>query len=215
MQIIPNVPYMPADDLETAANALLASYECEFGPLATPPVPVEAIADFHLHIGIVWEPIPEDEGEVVLACITAGETPLITFNESRRSHFDTYLGPYEFTLAHELGHFRLHLSGAASRQLAFDFGRHRAFLCRAMTSDRREHQANQFASCLMMPSRLLLPALDQMDLNWPNLYRLRDAFRVSITALRIRLEGLGRLYIDPNKRLYRSRAEANGQARLL
>jgi hypothetical protein len=67
-----------------------------------------------------------------------------------------------------------------------------------------------------MPSRLLLPAIEDVDLlRWPNLYRLRDKFSVSITALKIRLENLGLIYVDPDGGLHRSKAEADGQLPLL
>jgi hypothetical protein len=69
-----------------------------------------------------------------------------------------------------------------------------------------------------MPEHLLRPAIQNTDvLMWRNLYRMRDEFAVSITALVKRLKGLGVIYVtpQPENKLYRSEAEANGQMRLL
>ncbi len=79
----------------------------------------------------------------------------------------------------------------------------------------RETQAHKFMGYLLMPAPLVRDAVAGVDLmQWPELYRLRDLFRVTISALTIRLEQLGRLYVDPNGTLHPSRAESQGQTRL-
>ena len=70
-------------------------------------------------------------------------------------------------------------------------------------------------SFLLMPSSLLWDAVRDVDLtSWPNLYRLRELFQVTISALTIRLERLGVLYVATDGQLYPSLQEYHGQTRL-
>lgn len=76
-------------------------------------------------------------------------------------------------------------------------------------------QVNRYAAALLMPRDLVLRTVNGLDyLNWPALYRLRDAFDVSITALKVRLEELDLLYVADDKTIHRSRAEYHGQGKL-
>ena len=69
---------------------------------------------------------------------------------------------------------------------------------------------------LLMPTSLLLETIQGVDLlNWPNLYRLRDLFQVTITALTVRLTRLNLLYVADDKQLFPSRQEYDGQMRLV
>ena len=68
---------------------------------------------------------------------------------------------------------------------------------------------------LLMPSNLLMEATRDVDLlSWPTLYGLRDRLQVTITALKVRLERLGLLYVTEDGELYPSRQEYEGQMRL-
>lgn len=224
MDIKPYIPFIPNAELEARAYSLIDQYHREVTPVLVPPVPVEEIIDFLLKINLDWAPIPDTDEEPILAYIEP-KSKTIRLNERRRSHFEQYPGALEFTMAHELGHHELHLTEGNLAQLQFECGEIAAsprygYLCRNSmgAKDMRELQAERFASYLVLPSHLLLPAIQNLDLlQWANLYRLRDAFRVSITALRIRLEGLGLIYVAPGRdhKLFRSKAEAEGQLRLL
>jgi Zn-dependent peptidase ImmA (M78 family) len=218
MQIKPHVSFVPDTQLEARAYTLLERYHREIQPVLAPPVPVEKIADFLLELGILWAAIPDTDDDPILACIHP-KSKIIHLNEARQDHFGKYMGTFEFTLAHELGHYDLHLVESQLEQIPFDFGESKAYICRDKSKTagaQREWQAERFASYLLMPSRLLLPAIEDVDLlRWPNLYGLRDKFSVSITALKIRLENLGLIYVDPDGGLHRSKAEAHGQLPLL
>ncbi|RME50889.1 MAG: ImmA/IrrE family metallo-endopeptidase, partial [Caldilineae bacterium] len=205
MQIQAHPPFLSEAELETRANALLHRYRRTIAPLCQPPVPVEAIADFLLELDTDWLPIPDTDDEPILAYLRPA-TRTICFNERRQDYFARYPGTYEFTLAHEIGHYTLHLTGATepSAGEAMVLCRNRGF-----SGDRREWQAERFASFLLMPLDLLQPALAGVNLlRWPDLYRLRDRFRVSITALTVRLERLGLLYVSPDGDLYPNREAA-------
>lgn len=82
-------------------------------------------------------------------------------------------------------------------------------------SFREAWQVNEYASALLMPRDLLIPAVEGLDLtSWPVLYRLRDAFQVSISALRVRLQKLDLIYVTDDGEIHRSAAEYHGQGRL-
>ena len=66
-----------------------------------------------------------------------------------------------------------------------------------------------------MPSHLLSEAIRDVGLtSWPNLYNLRQIFQVTISALTIRLERLGILYVATDGQLYPSLQEYHGQRRM-
>ena len=214
MQINPLVPFIPENELEQSAYTLLARYEREIAPIAALPVPVEEIADFLLELGIEWLDIPDTDDEPILAYLhPASKT--IRFNERRLPYFEQYPGTYQYTLAHEIGHYQLHLTPAPAQSGDTAApGQAQLRRYRAASPDRREWQAEQFASYLLMPAHLLLPAVEGVELHhWPALYRLRDQFGVSLTALRIRLERLGMLHLAANGRLYASQEAATADLR--
>jgi Zn-dependent peptidase ImmA (M78 family) len=67
-----------------------------------------------------------------------------------------------------------------------------------------------------MPRAIIIEEAKNIDCTrWRNLYRLAEQFGVSISALRVRLEQFNLVYVDQdNSKLYASREEAMGQARL-
>jgi Zn-dependent peptidase ImmA (M78 family) len=97
-----------------------------------------------------------------------------------------------FTVAHELGHLRLHPADSfVDRKLSFYFRDSRS----GQAIDRREIDANQFAAELLMPERLLLPHLEgkNFDLGDEKLLEsIARTFDVSTQALSFRLMNLGK-----------------------
>lgn len=76
-------------------------------------------------------------------------------------------------------------------------------------------QADRYAATLLMPEGLVRCVADGLDLQqWPTLYRLRDQFQVSISAMKIRLQTMGLIFVTPDGRIHRSKAEALGQTTL-
>jgi Zn-dependent peptidase ImmA (M78 family) len=75
---------------------------------------------------------------------------------------------------------------------------------------------NRYAAAILMPRAVIIDEAKKIDrTRWPNLYRLAERFDVTISALRVRLEQFNLLYLDQEtKRLYPSREDAQGQARL-
>ncbi len=76
---------------------------------------------------------------------------------------------------------------------------------------------NRYAAAILMPRTMITDEAKKIDCTqWPNLYRLAERFGVTISALRVRLEQFNLVYLDQEtKKLYPSREDAQGQARLL
>ncbi|MDD2942526.1 MAG: ImmA/IrrE family metallo-endopeptidase [bacterium] len=95
-----------------------------------------------------------------------------------------------FTMAHELGHFLLHLDkigdGADDDKMyrSTDSGR---FYNRLISSS-DERDANQFAAMILMPRKLMTKVWEQYGKKDKG--RMAKAFKVSLGALEIRLRDL-------------------------
>lgn len=198
------------------AAALLARHAARTRRPIALPVPVERIAENVCDLRILWEPIAEPPNRTILAGLVPSEH-LVIFNETRRLLFDETRFLYHTVLAHEVGHWQLHVDQAALRHpLLPGFDRSFQFVCRRDSNAWVERHAHWFASHLLLPRDVLGPALAGLELpTWGELYRLRDRYQVTITLLRITMQGLGRGYVDERGRIHRSRREYEGQMRLL
>lgn len=140
---------------------------------------------------------------------------MLALNEVMWPEFERTPGLERFSIGHEVGHWMLHVDLSVLGQTPLPgFDAQYPFLCRGDTEGQREWQADQFAAALPMPRDLVREELDGLDLTrWPDRYRLRDRFGVSITALTRRLRDMGIGFVRDGK-IYRSREEAHGQAPL-
>ena len=203
--------------LEGMANRLLGRYESLYRAVSRPPVPVERILEDVLDLNILWDKVSEPPGQSILAELDSS-LKTVVFNESRRTLITETRGLYHTILAHEAGHWEAHVDHALLAQSPLPGFEH-YMKCLYQGSgpgqDPRELQAHRFMGFLLMPSPILLEAARDVDLqSWPALYRLRDFFQVTISALTIRLERLGLVYVTEEGNLYPSRQEYEGQMRL-
>ena len=209
--------YLPDVHIERQATRLLNRYEREVETLTEPPVPVEDIADGLLDLRILWDALPEAAGTSTLAGLEPHER-MIKFNEARRQVFEETPGLYNTVLGHEVGHWEMHVEyNLAAQQQLPNLDQVYEYLYQEATSTQgsKETQAHRFMGFLLMPSGLLWEAIRDADLtSWTNLYRLRELFQVTISALTIRLERLGVLYVAKDGQLYPSLQEYHGQTRL-
>ena len=125
-------------------------------------------------------------------------------------------GFQQSTIAHEIGHWILHINQDEAdgliEQLSFPLNtltEEQVFLCRVTAEDikkiqlktqddRREWQAQYVAACLLMPEYKLLECKRGRDLtNWRHLYAITDELCVTISNLIYRLQKLG--WIDIRK----------------
>ena len=209
--------YLPDVHIEKQATRLLNRYEREFKAVTEPPVPVDDIADGLLDLRILWDTLPESAGTSTLGGLNPPER-MIKFNESRQQVFQETPGLYNTVLGHEVGHWEMHVDHnlAAQQQLPnLDQVYECLYQDSTCTQGPKETQAHRFMAFLLMPSYLLLEAIHDVELtSWPNLYKLRELFQVTISALTIRLERLGVLYVATDGQLYPSLQEYHGQTRL-
>ncbi|MGD1917915.1 MAG: ImmA/IrrE family metallo-endopeptidase [Pleurocapsa sp.] len=168
-----------------------------------PELPVDAsiIAEF-LDLDIVWDNIPEDEEGAIAARILPLEK-LIEINENipqLRGGFG------ESTIAHEIGHWVLHIdtkkveSYIRLKSRGVDV-RVKPFLCRSSNLARIEWQAQYFAGCLLMPQHILTELQQNKDLTkWQHLYKMAEELGVTISNLTTRLQDLGWISLDAQTR---------------
>lgn len=211
------VRYLEPEVIEAASAELLRRHTARFGR-STFPVPVEAIAEQTLDLNISWQPIGSGDPLVLGALRVTDRTLLLS--DLARGYFAEFPGSEAFTLAHEVGHWALHVDDGLIGQAGLGLvDADRPPLCIRLDGRRlppREWQANAYAASLLLPRELVARALAEAERfrRWPTLFRLAEHMGVSITALTIRLDELGLLYIGPDKQLYPSRLDAAGQARL-
>jgi IrrE N-terminal-like domain len=176
---------------ERAAAALLAAYD--LAPIDEPPVPVDELAeetegldiqeaaDLRLVPGAPAVPL-----EVTLSGLLLPAELRIWVDavEAARSP-----GRRRFTIAHELGHWRLHCRGQRHARAAVycrseDIGGDPETL---RIASAREREANRFAAALLMPEALVRREATGLKLN---VLALARRFEVSAPAMKVRLQAL-------------------------
>lgn len=165
-----------SDRIRHAAEQLLH----EAGVRAA-PVPIHKVAKV-AGVTLRFGPMPSDLSGFLFRQDT---TAIIGVNSTHPRQRQS------FTVAHELGHLRLH---RARNYVDHQFGFYRRDSQSSTAMDRTEIEANQFAAELLMPAKFLEPLLkgrsidigdeDQVD-------ELARAFRVSSQAMTFRLINLG------------------------
>lgn len=181
-------------DAAGEAQRVLREHEEIYGDGDAPPVPVEDIAESHLGLLIVecddvraLEGAPRDRGRLSGMLDPDRERIWLDRTECRRSR-----GRRRFTVAHECGHWVLHVIGAQGGVLivpdeAADTPMSPA---RKKLIARQEREANAFASELLMPELLVR---EQARASGCNLPALAERFDVSVPAIRHRVLTLGLL----------------------
>jgi hypothetical protein len=121
-------------------------------------IPVEDIARYHLCLQVEFADLHDvlglpryGGGPDILGAIFFEQSAILIDDRLNSQAHPEQLGRYRFSLAHEVGHWRLHREAMARRKLA-NAGQP-AFICRqseAVTVP-VEWQAETFASCLLLP----------------------------------------------------------------
>ena len=197
-------PFRFLSKLEIESCALNVLLQMEAKPNSAPRWPLDAsrVAEF-LGLDLVWDSIPDDEQGQIAARILPLEK-LIEINEDipqLRSGFG------ESTIAHEIGHWVLHINTAeVERNIRLQSKGVNVsvepLLCRSADDiDGIEWQAQYFAGCLLMPQHILTELRQDKDLTkWQHLYQMKDELGVTISNLLHRLQDLGWIYLEPNSR---------------
>jgi len=230
-------------EIEEIAQSRLAELQRLLGRPLSPPIPIDLIAEQVLGLDFLWEPINELPGEKIFGGLIAKKR-LIILNENRRELFGEKPGLERSTKGHEMGHWDLFIDkGSLDHPTLFNVDGDGPFAFRSSPAgdvaiikmlDRdaegrellRKIQSradepdearavNRYAAALSMPADMIRADALKIDrTQWPNLYRLAEKYEVTISALRVRLEQLGLLYVDEHGKLYESRDAASGQQML-
>jgi len=226
--------YIALERMELLTERILADYGFDPHQKRVQSVPIEEIVEFHFDLHICWEAIDHlDRGGIVMAAILPAERRIV-LNETHRELFDSKIGTYHFTLAHELGHWVLHSSGTSYRLRLHSTGPtgragsltaadslreetaepepDRPYYCRSTSRKPAEEiQADLFAECLLMPRPMMERTVGQLrkmgKIHLSHLYGLAQCFRVSISALSVRLNRLQLLHIDADGNVRRPGAD--------
>jgi hypothetical protein len=161
--------------IEKDAQALLAGYVHARGVTIEPPITIDDIIEKHLKIGIEFDDMHQRFG---VPRSGIGFDPDILgaiFFEEKRIVIDESLDPdanpakegrYRYTVAHEVGHWRLHraLFGKDPAQISLlETNFAPSVVCRSsQAKERIELQADLYASCLLMPRKLDFAAWDEV-----------------------------------------------------
>jgi Zn-dependent peptidase ImmA (M78 family) len=182
------VPYIADESIERDTEALLGQFAHARGVEIRAPIPIEDIVEKHLKLHVEFDDLhrllgvsrgglgaePDIFGAIWL------ETGEIVIDESLDPEVRPAIeGRYRFTLGHEGGgHWRLHrpLVQAYSGQESLFGDTRQPVVCRSSQSNERvELQANLYASCLLMPRKLVLQAWrDRFGNDHPRMLRRKD-----------------------------------------
>lgn len=218
-------PYLWAkkEDIENKANEVLLEMQSRSRRSFNGHIDPSRIADF-LDLGIIWESIPSDNNGKIAARIFPSQR-LIEINEDIPSLKES-TGFASFTIAHEIGHWVLHINQdeadgfTQQQELGLDISlESHPFLCRSLnrnTSENIEWQADYFAGCLLMPHSILEESRKGRNLqNWRHLRAMADEIGVSVSALKVRLQQIGWIYIPQNsQQIYLGKAPNTTQNNL-
>lgn len=158
-----DVPFLTDRKIEDNAELLLG----EFGnhpdrrPINSPPIPIDEIIELHLQLTFEIRDLqPLSNGGDVHGAIWFQSRRLGVDQSLDPNRFPAKLGRYHFTLAHEVGHWRLHRAEYLRRinqpSVLAQIEEKPDYICR--TSERKvrvEWQADQFAAYLLMPRALV------------------------------------------------------------
>jgi Zn-dependent peptidase ImmA (M78 family) len=172
----------------------------------------------YIDLFIEWNEIRENTGEIIFAGLNPAEKKIV-FNERRKNHIDETGGLYNTVLAHEIGHWILHVDAGdlGLQYMLPNSGIEPKFVFRSTGPNKPiEWQAHRFMSYLLMPHKLLGHYIETEDLcDWSTLYYLKEKFDVTISALVMRLKNMGLIFIDDDKKIYPSESVSKGQIKLI
>ncbi|MEC4982921.1 MAG: ImmA/IrrE family metallo-endopeptidase [Oscillatoria sp. PMC 1068.18] len=198
MSIFKPFRFISKSEIEAKATEILVLMEET--PNYAPKLPLDAsrVAEF-LGLDVVWDRIPADEEGAIAARILPLER-LIEINEN----IPQLQGGFgESTIAHEIGHWVLHIDkNAIERFLRLEKKGVKIkvdpLLCRSAENLAGiEWQAQYFASCLLMPRYQLIESKKGRDLTqWRDLYAMAEELGVTISNLIHRLKDLGWIYLS-------------------
>lgn len=219
-----NQSYITSSRMDTITERILEQAGYSMSPEANGfnTVPIDEIIEFQYNLDILWEEIDcfSKDGLVMAAIMPTKRT--IIMNDTCKSLFDEKIGTMHFTMAHELGHWVLHVEDKLNQQTALAFQEvEEVYYCRSFSKKPpEEFQADMFAGSLLLPRPVITSVIETLkseyhQIKFPHLYKICDMFKVSISALKVRLHTLNLLYIDKDGSIHNSKEDYQGQMKLM
>jgi Zn-dependent peptidase ImmA (M78 family) len=170
------VPYLYEEQIEHDASALLAEFSAARGVVIAPPIPIEDTIEKHLKLRVEFDDthrlfgVPRSGPGLdpdILGAIYFDERRIVIDESLDPEENPSKEGRYRYTLAHEGGgHWRLHrhlFANGSVRTALFDRLPVPSVICRSSRAKEPiEWQAEFYASCLLMPRKLVFAAWDEM-----------------------------------------------------
>lgn len=150
------VPWLSKASIAAAASDLIDRYQSVVNTLVAPPVPVEDIIERGLNLGLGFHDLKSRLNLSDVLGATFIEKRMICVDASLVEHKSK--GRMFFTMAHETGHWVLH-----RRYILRSETGETAHFCRVQDAKKPvEWQADYFASCLLMPEKLVSNAFQKV-----------------------------------------------------
>ncbi|MEC5325213.1 ImmA/IrrE family metallo-endopeptidase [Aurantimonas sp. A3-2-R12] len=169
------VSYVSDETIEKDAQALLAEFAHTRGVLIEAPIPIDDIIEKHLKIGLEFDDMHRRFGVPrsgltldpdILGAIYFGDRRVVIDESLDPDANPSKEGRYRYTAAHEVGHWRLHrgLFDKDPAQTSFlDADAPPSVICRSSQAKARiELQADLYASCVLMPRKVVMAAWDDV-----------------------------------------------------
>ena len=155
---------MPNRRIEEAAEALLGKYQLKSKTELTSPINLELIIneldDFYVDVLDLKSKYGQDTIGAIF--FENGENCIAVDNALDPKKYPEMRGRYNFTIAHECGHWVLHAPTKLEERRGaklFDVGNEPLVLCRTFAGSSKpeiERQADRFASYMLMPKELVV-----------------------------------------------------------
>ena len=165
---------MADEVIERDAVAMLSEFAQARGLVIEPLIPIEDIVEKHLKLGIEFDDthrlfgvprsgLDRGQGPDILGAIFFDDQRIVIDESLDAEENPSMEGRFRFSLGHEGGgHWRLHrhlFAKDEAQGAMFDDLEEPSFVCRSsQAKERVEWQADFYASCLLMPRKLVFDA---------------------------------------------------------
>lgn len=192
MSLIKEFRFIHKVEIERIANQIIEEMSQTRNYYPKFPLDASRVAEF-LGLDVVWDFIPPDaEGEIAARILPVQR--LIEINENLTQWG---LGLTESTIAHEIGHWVLHIN----HQEIANYQKQKIVCHNQQHLKGREWQAQYFASCLLMPKTELKRVSKGKNIyKWSDLYAIAAELGVTISNLVHRLQDLGWIELASDSR---------------
>lgn len=232
--------FIKNDDIEFKAEEILHNYQVKFGNISQPPIPLENILMQELELTIEYDEIIHPTGLIILGGLCPYEKKVIV-NSQHLQLFNEKPGLERSTIGHEAGHWVFEVDTSLLNHPTFEFNEDECYvqaqtknnkrvfafrgnikstpnqpldLIKKIDSSDQTRVVNRFNAALNMPILLIKKHIVGVILTeWSSIYELAKIFDVTPTAMKVRLEQLGYIYVK-DKKIYTNSEEIDGQLTL-